>query len=324
VKRLSLFGELGKADGADAAVRAQLAASLAHIHDRAKGQLQLDEACFQAALGHIRAHRQDPGIFARYYDVVFAIGANQLEKANSLLNEIVERASAPVHFEIIPFSEEQLGEDFERFPRLIFAEFSSVSPMVSPSRAQARASVQAMQEALDIVAEIDPAIRSEIDQLLARVVLAAPNPDSSARAFGGVTSFLVWGASFANIEHYKTCWHLVQFFVHEITHALLFGLSLNEPLVKNAPEESYRSPLRADARPMDGIYHATLVCGRLADFNKTWLNSGTLAKADREACEKAVANNLARFRDGLDVIEECGQLSDRARKLISRARESLL
>ena len=58
---------------------------------------------------------------------------------------------------------------------------------------------------------------------------------------------------------------------------------LDEPLVQNAPDESYHSPLRADDRPMDGVFHATLVCARLADFNRAWLNSGLAKGAERES-----------------------------------------
>ena len=134
-----------------------------------------------------------------------------------------------------------------------------------------------------------------------------------------MTSFLVWGASFINIDFYRTRWDAVQFLVHEITHGLLFGLSFDEPLVQNAPEESYRSPLRSDPRPMDGVFHATLVCGRLADFNRAWLDSGLAKGTDRESSRKAVADNLRFFRDGVAVINKHAKLSEQARQLIERS-----
>ncbi len=51
--------------------------------------------------------------------------------------------------------------------------------------------------------------------------------------------------------------------LHETAHQLLFGLSLDQPVVENDVEERYASPLRPDPRPMDGIFHATFVCARM-------------------------------------------------------------
>ena len=222
-------------------------------------------------------------------------------------------------FTIVPYTRQRLGPDYERFPRLIFAEYSQTNPMQSPSDLQSAASTRMLEEAIEIISHVDPVIHSEIEALLRRIYLATANKDPSAKRFGGVTSFLVWGASFINIDFYRTRWDAVQFLVHEITHGLLFGLSFDEPLVQNAPDESYRSPLRADDRPMDGVFHATLVCGRLADFNRAWLDSGLAKGADRESSSKAVADNLRFFRDGVDVINKHGKLSEQGRQLIERS-----
>ena len=317
---MSLFGDLGDPRDLDATVRLRLSSSLAHIFQRAKGRLEIDAARFEAALEHIRARKQDPGVFARYYDLISALTSNQMADANSLLGEIIERTAGPeVSFAIAPYARQHLGADYERFPRLIFAEYSQTNPMASPSDSQSAASTRMLEEALEIVSQVDPGIHNEIRALLVRIHLAAASKDRSAKRFGGVTSFLVWGASFINIEFYKTRWDAVQFLVHEITHGLLFGLSLDDPLVQNPPEESYQSPLRTDPRPMDGVFHATLVCGRLAEFNQAWLDSGLAKGTDRESSRKAVADNLRFFRDGVPVINKHAKLSEQARQLIERS-----
>ena len=56
----------------DATVRLRLASSLAHILQRAKGRLDVDRARLESALERIRARPQDPGVFARYYDLISA------------------------------------------------------------------------------------------------------------------------------------------------------------------------------------------------------------------------------------------------------------
>ena len=80
---MSLFGDLGDPRDLDATVRLRLSSSLAHIFQRAKGRLEIDAARFEAALEHIRARKQDPGVFARYYDLISALTSNQMADANS-------------------------------------------------------------------------------------------------------------------------------------------------------------------------------------------------------------------------------------------------
>jgi len=317
---VSLFGDLGDPRTLDTAVRSRLSSSLAYISQRAKDRLEFNEARFEAGLERIRTRRQDPGVFARYYDLISAVTSNRFADANILLSEIVERAEGPeVAFAVEPYTQQHLGDDYERFPRLIFAEYSHTNPMSSPSNAQSATSTRILEEALQIVSQVDPIIYDEIRGLLVRIYVATGSADRSAKGFGGVTSFLVWGASFMNVEFYKSRWDAIQFLVHEITHGLLFGLSHDDPLVKNTPEECYRSPLRKDSRPMDGVFHATLVCGRLAEFNQAWLDSGLARGADAECSRKAVADNLRSFRDGIAVINRHAKLSEQARQLVERS-----
>ena len=321
---MSLFDDLRNPRDIDATVRLRLVGSLAHIFERAKSHLDIDPGRFEVAIKHIQTKKQDPGVFARYYDLIFAVTSNRIATANTLLDELIEHAARPAHFSIVPYTQQGLGPDYDRFPRLLFAEYSETNPMASPSEAQSTASTQMLREAIEIVSHVDKSIYDEIEALLARIYLATGSGGVSAKRFGGVTSFLVWGATFINIEAYKTPWDAVQFLVHEITHSLLFGLSFDEALVRNSPDENYKSPLRSDPRPMDGIFHATLVCARLADFNRTWLNCGLAAGADRDKSEEAIAENLRCFRDGVAVIDQFGKLSERGRNLIDRSCARLL
>ena len=317
---MSLFGDLGAPQDIDATVRLRLKDSLAHIFRRADGRLEIEENRFEATLEHIRARRQDPGVFARYYDLIFALSSGQIDEANILLNEIVERAlGSESSFKIVPYAPHNLGTDYERFPRLLFSEYSQTNPMATPLDSQSLASTQMLEQAIDIVSQVDAAIHKEIESFLVRIFLATSSQTRSAKRFGGVTSLMAWGASFINIEFYRTRWDAVQFLVHELTHSLLFGLSIDDPLVKNAPDENYQSPLRSDLRPMDGIFHATLVCGRLADFNRAWLDSGLATETDRASSRKAITDNLRFFRDGVAVINKHGKLSEQARQLVERS-----
>jgi hypothetical protein len=74
---------------------------------------------------------------------------------------------------------------------------------------------------------------------------------------------------------------------------------------------------------MDGIYHATLVCGRLAEFDRAWLDGGLMDHANRAGIERSASDVLARFRGGVDVIDRHGKLSERGRHLLDRCSRAL-
>ena len=320
---MSLFGQLSDASEIDASVRRRLANSLRYLHDKVGSNLSIERELLDRSLERICAHKQDPGIFARYYDLVSAIAANELSKADQLFHEIAERSAVPACFAIEAYQRETLGPDYDRFPRLLFSDYSSVNPFGAPSQSEAKEWSGKLTAALEIISRVDPAIYEEINGFLVRVYMAVDSKLPSARQAGGVSSFLLWGATFANIDYYKTPWEAVQFLVHEVTHILLFGLSAEEPLVRNSPEESYVSPLRTDPRPMDGIFHATLVCARLAAFNEAWLQCGALDAASRDKTERYMERRRRKFLQGLSTVDQHAKLSEKAQLLLNNCRTGL-
>jgi hypothetical protein len=311
----------GEPAAIEAAVRSQLADSIAHVAAQVGGHLTIDRGQLDATLNHIRERRQDPGVFARYFDLVLAVTERDFARADRLTTEIVELSRQPVAFSIRPYDHRVLGDDFDRFPRLLFSEFSTGNPLATPAKAHFADCRSKLLEAIEIIGDVDPKIHDEVQALLVRIYVAAENAD--ARRFGGVTSLMVWGATFINADAHRTTADMVHFLVHEITHSLIFGLSCGDPLVLNSPTESYPAPLRADRRPMDGIYHATLVCARLAEFDRAWLHSGRMTRLASESVKRSADDSMERFRRGVSVIDEHGKLSERGRILLDRSRHAL-
>lgn len=258
-------------DVLDQKMHVSLADSLEYIFRQSAELIDLNDERCNLALEKIRAEKTDPGIFARYYDLVFAIQEQDIELAARLIDEILEIAGTVCEFSIAPYSKDGLGDDYERFPRLIFAGFSSVSPMAEPDQALFETHAEKLKQAIEIIREVDPSIDAEINALISKIVVAVNNESNpAARSFGGITSFMTWGAIFINARHYASLDQVVEFLVHEVTHCVLNGLDSEGPLVLNEPSETYPSPLRSDLRPMDGIFHATLVCARLVLFMQKW------------------------------------------------------
>ena len=126
-----------------------------------------------------------------------------------------------------------------------------------------------------------PEVSGEIRSLLEEVVFANGDADEKV-TFHGISSFCLWGAIMMNAEGHKTALEVLQTLAHESSHMHLFGVALNSPLVLNDDDERYKSPLRFDPRPMDGIYHAVYVSARMHYALTRVLSSGVLSPTQVE------------------------------------------
>ncbi len=60
--------------------------------------------------------------------------------------------------------------------------------------------------------------------------------------------------------------YFIEHIIHEASHIHLNCLMAIDPLILNAPDERFTSPIRTDPRPMMGVFHATYVSARIARF----------------------------------------------------------
>ena len=67
---------------------------------------------------------------------------------------------------------------------------------------------------------------------------------------------------------------------------------------------------------MDGIYHATLVCGRLLVFFRQALDSRLLSEEERTRLKGKLQSVGTSYQDGMKTVEEFGKLSERGRALL--------
>ena len=296
-------------------VRDQLADSVSHIRSVLGPHSPVSDAALGEAVEQIRAHRQPPGVMARYFDLIAAVQGQDIAQAERLCQEMRDLGRERAAFRVQRYDADTLGDDFERLPRLVFSETQG-RHITTPSDADYARAKHDVLTALDIIADTDPRVRAEIDALCSHIVLAGGRKEDGTISFGGVTSLLTWGCMLLNVDAQHDLNTITLGITHEITHATLLGLSAVEPLVNNPPEENYASPLRPDARPMDGLYHATIVCARLAHFNAVWSADTRADPADRDQRQKAAARSRARFYDGKQTVDEKGQLSQTARDII--------
>ena len=307
----------------DQSMREDLARSLERLGEMAAAVLPGGED-LQPALAHIRRQRVGPGVFARYYDLVFALQAKAYDKAAPLWREMIALAVETPEFQLLPFGPEALGEDCERFCRLLTLGQAGGPMFAPPTSAEWLGFEPRAEEALALLAQLSPAWSGEIGALLTRVIAAVPGPDARQR-FAGASSFMAWGAIFINVSQERDRIQVLLSLVHEATHQLLFGLAREEPLVTNPPGERFTSPLRRDPRPMDGVFHATYVAARLSCLFEM-LASGHPALTVQESAEAAgrIAPMRGRFREGHAVIASDALLTPLGRRVMEEAAGQVL
>jgi HEXXH motif-containing protein len=299
----------------DRRMRAKLASSLAHIFDRTASRLSVEDLDLARLLSEIGAHRQAPSVFACYFELVFALKAKRDGEAAHLWRRIAAAAGRAPTFDVAPLDAEALGDDAARFVRLLNA--AEKGPIYGPpDRSRWPAFAAGVAEALSVLEETDSALAAEIRTLIVLVIGSAPL--STALSFGGVTSLTLWGAVTLNTEVHRTPLEILDALVHEGAHTLLFGYTVDERLVGNSDSERFASPLRADPRPMDGVFHATFVCARLYLLYRRLLERRPkrLSGFDPGGIERKMAELASRFDDGARLIADKASLTPVGEKIL--------
>jgi hypothetical protein len=114
-----------------------------------------------------------------------------------------------------------------------------------------------IDRALAVLSQIDPEMADEHRILIQHYVLL----DANNLVAGSSFEFL--GLIFIGaIEDPHGVLEMLYYLVHEQTHQYLYHLTAQDPFVLNDNTDRHSAPLRADARPMEGIFHATVVLAR--------------------------------------------------------------
>ena len=217
-------------DDLDQAMRDSLAKSLIHIYEVAGQRMSAPDIGLDESLSEIRAHRVSPGVFGRYYDLVFAVHEERYEHGRVLLQDIIQLASERPIMAALPFSEEALGPDAERYARLLGLETNSQAAFAAPELDAWITFRANLAAALACIEEADAALGAELRSLVLQIVGAVPDAKTPGSGFGGASSFMLWGAILLNVERLGTVLDMIAGLVHEAAHQLLFGLSVGELL----------------------------------------------------------------------------------------------
>ncbi len=300
-------------------MREDLANSLKGISKRAAAVLLHDYDISQACRD-IRDHRVGPSVFTAYFDLVHSLQVQDWARAAELWRAIGVRARPPAQLECRPF--DPSADEGEILQRLFSRGWNDPQIFAPPETGDWARFADNVGHAFALLQGVSPAWRSEVEGLVTRIFAAAP-PEGEGRRFAGSSSFMAWGAIFLNARTNNTRLRVLSGVVHEATHLMLFGLSRRQPLTENPPHERYWSPLRSDPRPMDGVYHATYVSGRLTLFYDLLSRHGALTDEERIDTLARVDRQKERFLKGHEVVRKDGKLSALGRELIEEAADTV-
>ena len=153
-----------------------------------------------------------------------------------------------------------------------------------------------------------PEFVAELKALISELILVVGPKDAKVH-FDGGSSYQLWGALFLNAARHKTRIDLIDALAHESAHSRLFSLCTEEVPVRNPDEELHASPLRADPRPLDGVYHATFVSARMHWTMSRVIASGLLTEEELALAIKARDADKRNFEQGYDTVATHARLT---------------
>ena len=294
-------------------MHAELAASLAHMAEASEAAArELSTRLAALARSIAEGRRVRPLGFHGYFRLVARLAAQDLEGDAAELARIEALADRPPGRRITHFG----APEADQLSLSLIEDGMRLAPLSAP---EADAFAALLDEGFALMQAGLPDLHAELTGIIHEVLLARA-PQGDRIEFDGASHYQFWGLLLLNPRHHRTPLAVVEVLAHEASHALLFGMTVEEPLVLNPDDELYPSPLRIDPRPMDGIYHATYVSARMAWAMERLADSGLLSEADRTAALAAARSDRSNHASGQQVIDAHGRLSPTGRRILESAR----
>lgn len=299
----------------DQIMRERLADTLDYLFSEVGEPIGVGTAEAERVTTNIRATPQSPSLFGNYYELVLAIEGDKLDEARELASELLGHADATGTR--VASIEERNGTETDRYRRLLIPQPEMAA---QPEPELLGHTLMRTEAAFELLDRGFPQMAAEIRALLREIVIAAGPEDPKAPTFDGASSYMLWGAILLNARGQTNVLDTAQALAHESGHNLLFGFCASESLVENPDEELFASPLRADPRPMDGVFHATYVVARMHQTLTRLLQSGALTAEQTDLALKDLEAHRRNFAAGDQVVREGARLTPLGSEVIESAR----
>lgn len=291
----------------------ELAVSLAHLAEASTpADASLGERLADLAAAIRGGRRVPPLAFRTYFKLVQELVAEDLGAAAASVAAIEALGERTPTRRLTWFG----TPDGDRPSLELIGDGMRIAPI---TEAEAKAFGALLDEGFDLMRQGLPELYGELSAIVHEVLLARA-PQGDKMEFDGASHYQFWGLLMLNPKHHKTPLAVVEVLAHEASHSLLFGLTIEEPLVFNPDDELFPSPLRIDPRPMDGIYHATYVSARMCWAMENLAETGLLSVTDAEHAREAARKDRENWEKGLSVVDAHGRLSATGARVLDSAR----
>jgi HEXXH motif-containing protein len=198
----------------------------------------------------------------------------------------------------------------ERFRRWWDIEPANHMAMIEPTEDDVARARRIIPDALARLHDAAPELHDEILIIVRDIVISRPDGINNLINYSGASSFALWGGLTVNGETHHEWIQFCRQIVHEAGHNLLFAIARDEPLVTNDPSERAASAIRADLRPMDGIYHAAFVTAREVLAFEALLcrheETGNLSEDDLRIVEDLLVLSVTNFWSCVETLRTGG------------------
>lgn len=316
----SFLPDGARARALDLRMRRTLGESIAYVAERSEGHVGFDARAIQRLVAGLEAGaRYPPSTFGLYADLVLDLSDDRLERAARDFDALARERPVGEPMRVLSLGHPALEPQRQRYERLMGCEPDGDFVILPPDAAASAAFECELGHALALMRDAAPSLADEFDALVSELVMVS-GEERRGYKFDGGSCYMLWGALFLNVSMRRSRVALVEVLAHESAHMLLYGFAAEEPLVLNDDDERHRSPLRADARPMDGIYHATYVSARMHWAMGRLIDSGLLDASERSEAQAALQADARNFEAGDEVVRRHGQLTATGEALMSAAR----
>ena len=301
-------------------MHAGLADSLRQICAASDGKVEFDRDAIERLIGDIEAGRRlPPNAFAIYYELVPALMEGRLEAARALFAELALQRPIDLPFCIMALGEPAMAEKEARYLRFMSNDPAYRHVFLPPSAEDLAAFKRQFAGVMELLEQAAPELQAELKAIISELILVVGPKDAKVH-FDGGSSYQLWGALFLNAVRHKTRIDVIDSLAHESAHSRLFGLCTEEAPVTNPDEELHPSPLRAERRPMDGVYHATFVSARMHWAMSRLIASGLLTEEERILAIQARDADRRNFEKGDETVAAHGQLTRTGQIALDAAR----
>lgn len=305
-------------------IQKRLAVSVAHILDRCCGVIPYDTQAGHELVDLLNSTRRvRPSVFGDYFALVGAIDKQQ-EDQNAARDALDRLLAGPFEAgdgcSVRPLLRTHFTRSEEDRLRSQFVSESLLPEQIGRlEEATAARDVGRIENALRLVAEHAPLSRAEMDHVIAEVVPVRDPFGEGDAELGACSSLERWGSMLINPDAFASSLGLCEALMHEAAHSYLYGASPVEFHVRNPIDELYKSPLRADPRPMDGIYHATFVLARTCFSMNEFAASQRLDPEMRCDARDRARECRDLFMQGYAVLDEHADYTDEGRAIMAAA-----